>query len=66
MTRGHKVQAAACPLAAFVVLAFAFAATAGAGLLEPRGKKVWFGVSDTGDPAQFGEFRPRSPTSTRR
>ena len=31
-------------------------ATAGAGLLEPRGKKVWFGVSDTGDPADFGDF----------
>ena len=51
MTRGHKVQAAACALAAVAMLALAFAATAGAGLLEPRGKKVWFGVSDTGDPA---------------
>ena len=26
------------------------------GLLEPRGKKVWFGISDTGDPADFGAF----------
>jgi hypothetical protein len=56
MTRGHKVQAAACALAAVAMLALACSATAGAGLLEPRGKKVWFGVSDTGDPAQFGEF----------
>jgi hypothetical protein len=56
MTRGHKVQAAACALAAVAMLVLAFAAPAGAGLLEPRDKKVWFGVSDTGDPAQFGEF----------
>jgi hypothetical protein len=56
MIHGHKVQAAACALAALAALALAFAATAGAGLLEPPGKKVYFGVSDTGDPAQFGEF----------
>ena len=56
MTRGHKVRAAACALAAVALLALALSATAGAGLLEPRGKKVWFGVSDTGDPADFGEF----------
>ena len=46
--------ALACVLAALA--AFAWAAPASAGLLEPSGKKVWFGVSDTGDPAQFGEF----------
>jgi len=56
MTRGHKVQAAACALVALAVLALGFSATAGAGLLEPRGKKVWFGVSDTGDMADFGQF----------
>jgi hypothetical protein len=56
VTRGHKVQAAACALAAIAMLALAFAAPAGAGLLEPRGKKVWFGISDTGDPADFGAF----------
>jgi hypothetical protein len=56
MTRGHKVRAAACALAALAVLALAGAATASAGLLEPPGKKVYFGVSDTGDPASFGEF----------
>ena len=56
MTRGHQVRAAACALAAVALLALALSATADAGLLEPRGKKVWFGVSDTGDPAHFGEF----------
>jgi hypothetical protein len=56
MTRGHKVQAAACALAALALLALAFAASAAAGLLEPPGRKVYFGVSDTGNPAQFGEF----------
>ncbi|HEX2392525.1 MAG TPA: hypothetical protein VHI77_06360 [Solirubrobacterales bacterium] len=39
-----------------VLLALAPAAPAHAGPLEPRGKKVFFGVSDTGNPAQFGEF----------
>lgn len=56
MTRGLQVRAAACALTALIALAVAAAAPAYAGLLEPRGKKVWFGVSDTGDPAQFGEF----------
>jgi hypothetical protein len=56
MTPGHKVRAAACALAALAVLALAFAATAAAGLLEPPAKKVYFGISDTGNPAQFGEF----------
>jgi hypothetical protein len=26
------------------------------GVLVPRGKQVYFGVSDTGNPANFGEF----------
>lgn len=56
MTRGHKVQAAACALVALTTLILALTTTASAGLLEPRGDKVYFGVSDTGDPAQFGEF----------
>jgi hypothetical protein len=56
MTRGHKVRAAACALAALATLALAGAATAAAGLLEPPGKEVYFGISDTGDPASFGEF----------
>jgi hypothetical protein len=56
MIRGHKVRATACALLACALLAFATAPGAGAGLLEPRGKKVWFGISDTGDPADFGAF----------
>ena len=39
-----------------LVLLAALAPAAQAGLLEPKGKKVWFGVSDTGDPADFGAF----------
>jgi hypothetical protein len=38
-----------------MLLAFA-AAPASAGLLKPPGKKVYWGVSDTGDPADFGQF----------
>lgn len=56
MIRGHKVQAAACALAVLALLALGLAPTAGAGPLEPRGEKVWFGISDTGDPADFGAF----------
>ncbi|HXQ88047.1 MAG TPA: hypothetical protein VN733_00260, partial [Solirubrobacterales bacterium] len=32
------------------------APVASAGLLKPPGKKVYWGVSDTGDPADFGQF----------
>ncbi len=56
MTGGHRARAAVCALALVAALALAGAARAGAGLLEPRGKQVFFGASDTGDPAQFGEF----------
>ena len=34
----------------------ASAPAAGAGPLLPRGDKIWFGISDTGDPADFGGF----------
>jgi Glycosyl hydrolase family 26 len=37
-------------------LFLAIPATANAGALLPHGKKVFFGVSDTGDPADFGHF----------
>ena len=56
MIRAHKASTAICALAVAALLALACAATAGAGLLEPRGDRVFFGVSDTGDSAQFGEF----------
>jgi hypothetical protein len=43
-----------CALAALCLLA---AAPAGAGAsLVPRGHNVFFGISDTGDPADFGQF----------
>ena len=32
------------------------ATSAGAGALQPRGKKIFFGISDTGDSADFGGF----------
>jgi hypothetical protein len=54
-TRAAVAAAVAVALAALAALALT-AAPAGAGLLEPPGKKVYFGVSDTGDPASFGEF----------
>lgn len=56
MNRGHRVLAAACALAAFGVLVFAGTASALTGPLQPRGDRVFFGISDTGDPASFGEF----------
>jgi hypothetical protein len=48
--------AALAMLAACALLALAVAPAARAGLLEPKGSNVWFGVSDTGNPANFGEF----------
>jgi len=43
--------AVACLLAALLA-----PATAHGEPLEPRGKKLFFGISDTGDPADFGAF----------
>jgi hypothetical protein len=52
-----KARAAiAAVLAILLVAALAAAPAAQAKLLEPPGKKVWFGVSDTGDMADFGHF----------
>jgi len=58
MSPARKLLAAACALAVLGALlaAPAVAATPTPGLFEPKGKKVWFGVSDTGDPADFGAF----------
>jgi len=41
---------------AVMLLCVAVAPCANAGALLPRGKKVFFGVSDTGDSADFGHF----------
>ncbi len=56
--RNKKLSlAATCAAAALCLAAALLAATpAAAELLEPRGKRVFFGISDTGDPADFGEF----------
>jgi hypothetical protein len=48
--------AVAVVLASVLAAMLSLAAPAAAGLLEPPGKKVYFGVSDTGDPASFGQF----------
>ncbi len=59
MTRLPKLRAAlaaALAIALMATLALAADARRRGGLLEPPGKKVYFGVSDTGDPASFGEF----------
>lgn len=43
-------------LGALLTAALTLAAPAAAGLLEPRAGKIFFGVSDTGDMADFGQF----------
>jgi hypothetical protein len=43
-------------LAIVAALCLGPVATAAAGLLEPHGDKIFFGASDTGDSADFGEF----------
>jgi hypothetical protein len=48
--------ALAVAIASALALALVAAPTASAGLLKPSGKKVYWGVSDTGDPADFGRF----------
>jgi hypothetical protein len=55
MISGHRAKTLFA-LLALALLGLATAVPASAGLLEPRGKHVFFGISDTGDPAQFGEF----------
>ena len=54
-TRAALAAVVSATLLAALALAF-LASPARAGLLEPNGKRVWFGVSDTGNPAQFAEF----------
>jgi hypothetical protein len=52
----RRSTAAALLAALALGAALAAAGPAGAALLAPRGENVFFGVSDTGDSAQFGEF----------
>ena len=51
----HRKTIASCALAAALLILVA-APPAGAGSLEPQGGKIFFGISDTGDPADFGQF----------
>ncbi|MGE5283331.1 MAG: hypothetical protein ACM3N0_13615 [Chloroflexota bacterium] len=55
MTRGTRARTCLAALAA-IALCLAAPADAGAARLLPPGKRVFFGVSDTGNPANFGEF----------
>ncbi len=55
LVRGRgRATGATCAVAA--LLALVGISPAQAGLLEPRSDKVYFGISDTGDPAHFGQF----------
>src|SRR5215469_13884764 len=54
-----RFRAALAALLAAALTLGAFSAAAQAapnGLLEPPGKQIWFGVSDTGNMADFGHF----------
>lgn len=51
-----KLPGAALACLLLVTLALPAVASARTSLLLPPGKKVYWGVSDTGDPADFGQF----------
>ncbi len=51
-----KVRHSALGVAVGAVLSMMISVAAPAATLEPRGDKVFFGISDTGDPADFGAF----------
>jgi hypothetical protein len=51
-----RAGAALAAVLASLLLALLATPAADAGPLEPRGEKIWFGISDTGDPADFGAF----------
>jgi hypothetical protein len=55
MKRATRLRAGAAILAS-AVLCLTATASADPGVLAPRGKKIFFGVSDTGDSADFGHF----------
>jgi hypothetical protein len=52
----RKTRTAIGALCAVAALCLVTAVPATAGTLEPRGDRVFFGISDTGDPADFGAF----------
>jgi len=54
--RARPGRRSICVALVVTALCLACAAPASAGSLEPRGKKVFFGISDTGDSADFGGF----------
>ena len=58
--QGARALVALCAAALCLALALALLAalpsTTGAAALLPKGKKIFFGISDTGDPADFGGF----------
>jgi hypothetical protein len=56
MPAGNSSARALITLLVVVLLAVAGAGSANAAALEPHGKKVFFGVSDTGNMADFGHF----------
>jgi hypothetical protein len=51
-----RMMLAALAVAVLCSIAAPAAAAAGGGALEPRGNRVFFGISDTGDSADFGAF----------
>ncbi len=51
-----RTRATLAALGAALIVALLAAPGAGAGSLQPRGRKVFLGVSDTGNPADFGQF----------
>jgi hypothetical protein len=56
MLAGKSSKKALAALISTALLAAAVAGPASAGTLKPHGKKVFFGVSDTGNMADFGHF----------
>jgi hypothetical protein len=59
MNGTNRTRAAAAALLVALVaalLGMSAGSASAAGVLEPKGKQIYFGVSDTGDPASFGEF----------
>ena len=53
--QGRTLKAISTALAA-TALCLAMASAAQGGALLPRGDRIFFGISDTGDPADFGRF----------